>query len=87
MPRIRFTGEPAQAPTGYAIWEPGEEREVTERQAAELIGNVHYVRTDAPGPEEQAAPGALVVSRSPAALPEPAPQAPGTSDTAPAQGG
>lgn len=40
--RLKFIGEPAQGIPGGPIWEPGEERELSDQEAAPYLRNVNW---------------------------------------------
>ncbi|HXT34778.1 MAG TPA: hypothetical protein VN837_04295 [Chloroflexota bacterium] len=57
MPRLRLIGELPQALSGGPIWEPGEERDLPDPEAAPYLTNANWrlVATetiDAPAPPE-----------------------------------
>ena len=55
MPRLKFIGEPTQGIPGGPIWEPGEERDLSDQEAAPYLRNVNWqevptIVVDAPAP-------------------------------------
>lgn len=67
--RLKFIGEPAQALARGPFWQPGEERDLTDEEAAPYLtnGNWRAVKTETVDAPTQAVP-------QPEAVPSPAPQ-------------
>ena len=65
MPRLKLTGSPAQALRGGPTWEPGEERDLSDADAAPYLKNRNWqvvqtatITVDVPTPPATPAPAA-----------------------------
>lgn len=83
---VHYTDDTPSAPVGYDVFHPGEERTVSDQQAAELERNVHFKLVDeAPPPAEEA--GAVADVAAPEASPGLVVTTTAAAPTDPAQGG